>query len=118
MAKILVVSGDDQLRFSIGRVLAWRGHDVSGFHYAEQALDGIAQSHPSVILFNGPMSGEKRETALLMRKLSPESRIMGLHEHIDDEEHIVADAYLHKPFSTDALLRVIEELLVWSPGES
>ena len=111
---ILVVDDDPQIRTLLIDVLVEEGHT------ADSAVDGVAaiksfvEHRPDLILLNIDMPRLRGvETLVVIRELSPETRIImisGMAEESEARRALALGAfdYITKPFDLAYLLQVIE----------
>ncbi len=116
---VLVVEDEDALRDLIGRILGHSGYTILPAGDGEEAL-ALAVKHPEPIqllvtdLVMPRMGGF--ELAARVRGAHPETRVLYLSgystETLEERADVGADAVLlQKPFTPDALLRTVREVL-------
>src|SRR5581483_9270792 len=116
---VLVVEDEGALRDLIGRILGHRGYTILPAGDGEEAL-ALAVKHPEPIqllvtdLVMPRMGGF--ELAARVRGAHPETRVLYLSgystETLEERADVGADAVLlQKPFTPDALLRTVREVL-------
>lgn len=115
---VVIISDDERgvrmLRWALGEA----GHNCADFPDAQSMIDATP-APADIILYDGPICAGKRDGARRLRHDFPETRMIGLHVHDDRrEEHIEAEAHLHKPFDADDLLHTIDLVLARPIGST
>ncbi|HEV2177660.1 MAG TPA: response regulator [Terriglobia bacterium] len=115
---ILLVEDEDSVRELVRRVLEAKGYKVLEASRGEQALEA-AEKHPDPIrllltdVVMPHMNG--RELARRLAPSHPEARVLFMSGYIgntaDGKELESEGAFLHKPFTSDALARKVREVL-------
>ena len=120
--RILVVDDELAVRESLRRALALEGHDVALAADGREALAGIAQSAPDLVVLDVLMpeldglevcrrlrtAGDRTPILMLTARTEVEDRVAGLDAGADD--------YLGKPFALDELLARVRALLRRTPS--
>ena len=119
MAKVLVIDDDDQVRRIVCRMLRSGGHEPIEFSQGEAGTAAIDREAPDLVITDLIMPGQDgietitriRETSglpiIAMSGLRPESGFTPL----VDAQLMGADLTIKKPFTVDALLAAVDELL-------
>jgi two-component system, NarL family, response regulator EvgA len=108
---ILIVDDDDDVRALVRMTLQREGHEIVG-----EAINGseavllAGDSQPALIILDYKMPGMTgEETAAILRRIAPDSRILLFSAFIEGEPEW-PDAFLHKDQITD-LVTAVEKLL-------
>ena len=123
MNKILIIEDDEQVRGSVSLSLESAGYEVMEAATCQEGLKSHKNFAPSVIISDA-VSLENEEGEIL-RRLCQESAhlpLITLMGTLSDSElgsssmapspHFVSSFTLHKPFTLDELLEVVEGALV------
>jgi len=115
--KILVVDDDKDLRYSLRRVLAAQGYEVSEAGSGEEALRVVGALAPHVILLDNRMGGMSgTDTLQYLRTKAPDSMTIlmtafGTTQTTIEAMQFGAFDYIMKPFATPKLLEVVSSAL-------
>lgn len=113
MAKILVVDDEGFVRELIRTYLRGCGHIVAEAANGQEALDKFWSDPADLIISDNAMPRMTgSEMVRILRSRGARVKILGitgLNVDCDAEEQL--DAILHKPFTRDAFLTTVEELL-------
>ncbi|MDR1817413.1 MAG: sigma-54 dependent transcriptional regulator [Puniceicoccales bacterium] len=115
--KILVVDDDKDLRYSLRRVLAAQGYEVSEAGSGEEALRVVGAVAPDVILLDNRMGGMSGiETLQHLRTKAPDVMTVlmtafGTTQTTIEAMQFGAFDYIMKPFETPKLLEVVRGAL-------
>lgn len=116
MACILLVEDDIDLRFGLVGILKRAGHRVIEADDGEDGLALITKAHPDVVISDMVMDGmEGISTVLTVRETYPELPILaisGSAMYLEHAEKLGANASLQKPFSSQAFLKAVDELVL------
>jgi DNA-binding response OmpR family regulator len=114
MARIILITDDQALARMTLWILSEQMHEALSCPDAEKAIASFPELSPDIVIFDGPLSDEKRRNAERMYNALPGLQLIGLHDHKQGpgERHIRAEAHLHKPFHADDLIGVVDELLM------
>jgi CheY-like chemotaxis protein len=120
MARILLIDDDDPFRTMLSQTLEHFGHAVVQACNGEEGLRLLAQAHPDLVITDIVMP-EKEGVEVLMelRESLPPMKIIVISgggrgkdaDYLGIAKLLGASAVLAKPFSTDALLDTIEQVL-------
>jgi CheY-like chemotaxis protein len=122
--RVLVVDDDEVIRRLIAANLTLEGFDVAMAVDGQECLDNVSAIAPDIIILDVTTSRmDVWETALRLRR-SPDTAHIKLvlitaRAQQDDrarDTHMVADAYVRKPFDPGALIRAIRKL-AGAPGQ-
>lgn len=118
--KIVVVDDQEDARTAVGRYLSSLGADVHTLDEVDGALGLLPTMDPDLVITDIRLPGKDGFDLLrAIRSLDEPSirdvpivAMTALAENIDEENAAPRfDGFLRKPFTPDALLRVISELL-------
>jgi DNA-binding response OmpR family regulator len=112
---VLVVDDDPQVRAVVVRILEAHGFDVLAARNG-RAADRLLHDHEGLLdaaVVDAVLPGMNGlEVAGLIRQCHPETRILFISGHPSDPMVVRAlDPYLAKPFSADALVTRVHELI-------
>ncbi|MBL8113855.1 MAG: response regulator [Acidobacteria bacterium] len=117
--RVLLVEDEEMLRRLIRRTLESAGYDVVDASNGDAALKHLQSDalRPDIIVTDGVMPGLRvGELLRLLPSLAPAARVLIISGYTDEAvvRHGILDAglpFLQKPFSPDALLRKVREVL-------
>ncbi len=116
-SSILVIDDDRDLRYSLRRVLAAHGYNVSEASSGEEALATVAKLKPQVILLDNRMEGMSGiETLQHLRTAHPRGMIIlmtafGTTQTAIEAMKFGAFDYVMKPFDPPKILSLIQKAL-------
>ena len=120
MARILLIDDDDSLRTFLSLALAEHGHTVIEAHNGEVGLKAFAEVKPDLVITDLVMPEKSGLEVLteLQTKTPPVKAIAmsggrrhGAGDDLETARSLGAARVLSKPFSFDALIAAIRELL-------
>jgi DNA-binding NtrC family response regulator len=120
MARILLVDDEATVRELIELVLQLDAHEVTLAGDGDQAIQAIEQSDFDLVITDLVMPGKEGiETIMEIRQLRPELRIIAMSgggrgnagDYLAMAAQLGAARTLEKPFTNDALLTVVREVL-------
>ena len=117
---VLVIDDDDDLRYSLKRVLSGRGYEVVEANSGEAGLDVAKQADPQVILLDNRMPGMSGIEALQhLRGIRPNAMIIlmtayGTTQTTIEAMKFGAFDYIMKPFDLKKILSLTESALAAS----
>jgi two-component system, OmpR family, response regulator MprA len=119
MAKVLVIDDDPDVRKAVCRILKSAGHEVIEAHHGAAGMVALQRDEPDLVLTDLVMPGQDGiETIVKIREKSglPIIAMSGHHPQDDyapllDAQLMGADLTITKPFSMEALLAAVSELL-------
>lgn len=116
MAKVLLVEDDIDLRDSLAGILERAGHIVTQVDEGERGVAEITRNHLDIVISDMIMDGmEGISTVLSVRESHPELPILAISGnalYLDHAKKLGANASLHKPFTQQAFLDAVDELLM------
>jgi DNA-binding response OmpR family regulator len=119
MARILVVDDDPDIRRLLSILLQQEGHKVVSAADGDKALELISKEEPELVVLDVMMPKKDGYTVLKEMKSSgirESTKILLLTARATEADwlrgyKLGADQYLTKPFETEELVHVIDELL-------
>ena len=120
MARILVIDDDPEIRETVRRILASRGHTVELAQDGKVGIAALAQHVPDLVITDVFMPDQDGiETIIELRKAFPNLRVIamsggstgGLMSLLDDMEAFGANATLPKPFTPKELIAAVNSVL-------
>jgi CheY-like chemotaxis protein len=124
MALILLVDDNDELRRTVGRMLASSGHDVIEAGDGAEALRLLERARPALVVTDLVMPGKEGiETIIDIRKRGIATKILAMTgsdpadqpTYLDAASKLGADAVLRKPFRAAELKTIVDRLLGDAP---
>jgi CheY-like chemotaxis protein len=116
--QILIIDDDPDIRMLMQKVLEKEGYSVATVRNKEEALEGLNQSQPLLILLDVLLSGsDGRELCRYLKANSATSNIpiiiFSAHPSINDDKARTygADDFIAKPLNTELLLQKVEKHL-------
>jgi CheY-like chemotaxis protein len=123
MARILLIDDDDSFRTMLGLTLKHFGHAVVEAPNGKEGLKLLPQANADLVITDIVMPEKDGiEVILELRKKQPDLKIIAISggarisaaTHLQAAKYLGAAKILPKPFTNEALLAAISELL---PGE-
>lgn len=120
MARILVIDDDDDVRAMLCLTLTQSGHSVIEARNGKEGLQQFAHANADLVITDIVMpEKEGLEVLMELRKKQPPVKIIAIsgggRQNTSDYLHVAklmgASKVLAKPFSSDALIAAISELL-------
>ena len=120
MARILVIDDDPEVRETVRRILASRGHTVELAQDGQVGIAALAQHAPDLVITDVFMPQQDGvETLIELRKAFPKLRVIamsggstgGLISLLEDMEAFGANATLPKPFTPKELIAAVNSVL-------
>ena len=117
MADILIIDDDPKMQRMLGRILTASGHTVRFADDGEIGVRLFYEAPPGLVVTDIVMPNtEGIETIRTLREAAPAVPILaisgnGRHGYLRFAKEFGATAVLDKPFSSDAFLLVVSELL-------
>ena len=123
MAKVLVIEDDDDVRKTVCRMLRAGGHDAIETSQGKDGMAALLRDEPDLVVTDLIMPGQDGiETIAKIREVSglPIIAMSGQRQDgftpLVDARLMGADITLTKPFTVDALLAAVNDLLAGDPG--
>ena len=124
MARLLVVDDDEAMRYSTARLLQLLGHEVEEAADGEEALEMLLGAEFDLVLVDILMPVmDGLETIDELRRQGAQVPVIawtghqgGRLDYLEAALHIGASGVLLKPFSSQALTTLVEELLAGPTG--
>ena len=124
MAKVLVIDDDDQVRRIVCRMLKSGGHEAVEFSQGEAGMAALEREAPDLVITDLIMPGQDGiETITRIREVSGLPIIAMSGQRLEtgftpliDAQLMGADLTIKKPFTVDALLGAVNELLKGDQG--
>lgn len=115
MAKVLLVEDDIDLRDSLAGILERAGHTVLQADEGKRGVAEITRNQLDIVISDMVMDGmEGISTILSVRESHPELPILAISGnalYLNHAEKLGANASLHKPFTQQAFLDAVDNLL-------
>lgn len=111
---VLLVEDEDAVRDTIRTILQRHGYTVISARNAEEALRTFSQQQAAVdlVITNIIMPGMRGvELARRLHELRPKTRVLYISGYADTAAGTIPGPRLQKPFTPDALLRKVRDLL-------
>ena len=120
MAEILIIDDEPQMRRLIARILSGAGHVVHEANNGKEGIGSFRRVHPALVITDLVMPDmEGIEMIRELRKEAPATPILAISGggppvYLRAATGMGAAAALAKPFSADAFLSAVENLLTKS----
>jgi DNA-binding response OmpR family regulator len=120
MARILLIDDDNPVRTMLRQTLVYFGHTVIEARNGKEGLDSFAVARPDLVITDIVMpEKEGLEVLMELRNKQPPVKIIAMSgggrqsamDYLRIAKHLGAAKTLAKPFSNEALLAAINELL-------
>jgi CheY-like chemotaxis protein len=118
MYEILVVDDEPHMCDVVSRILESEGYSVSVASDGRKALQLTKENEPDLIILDLMMPGiNGREVCRIVRKLSPETRVMYFTAKVETDPQMLkelrneADGFISKPASSKQILSNVNTLL-------
>jgi DNA-binding response OmpR family regulator len=124
MARILVIEDDEVVRRTVCRMLRSGGHEVIETDQGGAGMKALLREHPDLVVTDLLMPGQDgietitriRETSGLPIIAMSGQRRQGDFAPLLDAQMMGADITMAKPFTVEALLAAVSELLAGDEG--
>lgn len=120
MARILLIDDDDAVRSMISQILAHYGHTVIEAQNGKIGLELFPGSNADLVITDLVMpEAEGIEVLAALRKMTPPVKVIAIsgggrhnpNEYLNVARLLGASKMLAKPFSTEALMAAVNELV-------